>query len=219
MKQKLLYLFILTFTSLAMHSQEERFADQRFDGLLKFTKSYFRSNPFSTNFSSFMNHLLNDPTIRDKYIQKRSDSTLYMFYGTYTTHNPFFFTPKRVEILLQEEPVQYGESVKVRDTIFTYQLLAYANDDAAGTADLKKEFEKINRQNNKRFVSNSYDEIKDGEEPKIEFYNYFISFFSLSPASVIRGRIKDQHEWVLNLTLRFKISANEAILVTPSYRP
>lgn len=218
MKQKLLYLFIATFISLASHSQQ-RYFDERFDGLLKFTKSYFRSNPFATNFSSFMNHLLNDPTIKDKYIQKRTDSTLYMFYGVYTTHNPFFFMPKRVEIVLQEEPVQYGDSVKIRDTIFTYQLMAYANDDVKGTADIKKEFEKINRQNNKRFASNSYNEIKDGDATKVELYNYFVASYALSPACVIRGRIKDQHEWVLNLTLRFKISANEAILIRPLHRP
>ena len=61
------------------------------DPVSKITKTYFRPDPFSKEFSSFVLHLINDPTLTNKIVLKRTDSTLFYLEGRYITFNPFFF--------------------------------------------------------------------------------------------------------------------------------
>src|SRR5688572_25228313 len=138
-KYLLSILFILFFYNVSF-SQE---------GLYQFSKSYFRSDPLVGSFSGFLKHLMNDPAIKNKQIRQRTDSTLFYFFGVYTNYNPFFFKPKRVEIVLEETSIKYVDSLPA-DTILVYQLLAYT-DGSRGQQEVKKEFEKIHRQYNKRF--------------------------------------------------------------------
>lgn len=208
-KKPLLFIAIFFFT-FAAYGQDEVYL-ARAEQLIKFSKNYFRSDPFAGEFSSFLKHLINDPAIIEKNIQKRTDTTLYSFYGTYTSYNPFFFKPKRVEILLEETPVEYIDSLQTRDTIFAYQLMAYADDDNAGNEETLKEFEKINRQTGRK-LENNYRELKNGNEITARIYNYFMPGHLLSPLSIAWGRLPGQHELVLNITLRFKMSANVSVL-------
>src|SRR5882724_2982668 len=85
----------------------------------KITHSYFRSDPFQNEFSAFLTHLLNDPTLTDKILKKRTDSSLFYFQGTYTTHNPFFFTPTKVQVILKQTPIKL-DSLHI-DTIYIYE--------------------------------------------------------------------------------------------------
>jgi hypothetical protein len=212
MRRKLLYTLIFSFSFATCQSQNF-FPVYTSENLYKFSKSYFRSDPFASDFSVFLKHLLNDPTIKDKFIRQKTDSTLYAFYGVYTNYNPFFFTPKRVEVLLEQQIIELGDSTyRFRDTIFSYQLMAFADDNPAGEADIKKEFEKIHRQSNRKFNGSNYNEFKDGDVVKTAIHNYFVPAVTLAPVSLMRGRLKEKKEWVLNVSLRFKVSENHAIL-------
>jgi hypothetical protein len=102
--------------------------------VFKITKEYFRSDPFQKEFSSFLKHLLNDPSLTNKVIEKRTDTSLFYFQGTYTSHNPFFFKPERVEVILAESMVELDSLII--DTIYVYQLLAYHSDTMEGKQEL-----------------------------------------------------------------------------------
>ena len=186
------------------------------DGLYQFSKSYYRSDPLIGEFSGFLDHLLKDPSLQDKEIQKRTDSSLFYFSGFYTNYNPFFFKPKKLQILLQETAVQYADSLP-HDTIFIYQLLAYAGSDAKGQREVKREFEKIHRVFNKRFYNSNYQDLKKGEAIAGGMHNYFVAFSGLAPISTAWGKL--DNDFVLNISLRFKASQNRAVLAASLYHP
>jgi hypothetical protein len=217
MIKKLLPILVF-FTCLAATAQETP-EELQWQNLNKLVKSYFRSSPFEGEFSGFLKHLINDPTLQGKNTRMKTDTSFYMFRGMYTTHNPFSFKPKRVEVWLQETPVQYESADRTIDTIFFYHLLAYTDNNKKGEADILKEFEKIHRQNHRKFFGNDNDEIKEGGEVKVRMRNYFVPLHILSPFSVAWGKLNEQQEMVLTITVRFKISNNKAILPSPFNRP
>lgn len=217
MRKYLLTIYILLIT-LVCHSQVY-LPDPSVEGLYKLAANYFRSDPFKGNFSDFLKHLINDADIDKKIIHKRTDTSLYSFEGVYKKYNPFFFRPKRIEIILEETPVSYKDSASLADTIFIYQLLAYAEDDAKGAEDIKKEFDKIHRQNKRKFFDSNYKQIENADKSVTSFYNYFLPLYWLAPVSVAHGKLKGQHELFLNIILRFKIDANKAVLPAPFNSP
>lgn len=207
MKKNLLLLFTIFFYNLSFSQ----------DGLYQFSKSYFRSNPFMGEFSSFLKHLINDPDIHDKKTQQRTDSTFFYFYGVYNTFNPFFFKPKRVDILLEEASVKYTDSLPP-DTILVYQLIAYT-DESKGKQEVQKEFEKIHRQYNKKFTNSNYRDLKTGEEISGGLHNYFVPLAALAPVSTIWSFLEETKEYILHITLRIKTSENRATLPAALYNP
>ena len=209
MRKKLLLFFIISFCFTQSFAQE---------GLYQFTKSYFRSDPFEGEFSAFLKHLLKDPVITNRQTLHRTDSSLFSFFGVYNNYNPFFFKPERIEILLEEAPIQYADSIPV-DTIFVYQLFAYADGNNTGKLEVKKEFEKIQRKFNKKFDYDNNEELKTGLEITGGIHNYFVAYSALAPVSVAWSMLKDTVETVLNLTIRMKSSGNKAILAAPFYDP
>lgn len=206
MRKILLTFFITSFCVTSAFAQE---------GLFQFSKIYFRSNPFAGNFSGFLHHLLNDPSLLEKETQKRTDTSLFYFSGLYKNYNPFFFKPVKVQILLQEAAVNYGDSLTT-DTIFIYQLVAYADGTEKGEQEVKREFEKIHRVFNKKFYNSNYEDLKNGESSG-GIHNYFVAHSTLAPATTIWTKLND--EFVLNITLRFKTSENRAVLAASLYNP
>src|SRR5437870_249615 len=101
MRKQLILLLVLSLAVVSLKAQR-RAVDPTQQGLYKFADEYFRSDPFKGHFSDFLKHLVNDPDISNKDIQKRTDTSFYTFYGTYKSYNPFFLKPKRIEILLQQ---------------------------------------------------------------------------------------------------------------------
>jgi hypothetical protein len=206
MRKALLTLFITAFCFTGAFAQE---------GLFQFSKIYFRSNPFTGNFSSFLHHLLNDPALMEKEIQKRTDTSFFYYSGIYKNYNPFFFKPGKVQVLLQEASVNYGDSL-VNDTIFIYQLVAYADGTEKGEQEVKREFEKIHRVFNKKFYNSNYQDLTNGETQG-GVHNYFVAYSTLAPATTIWTKLND--DYVLNITLRFKASENRAVLAASLYNP
>ena len=207
MRKTLLSLFVISFYFTPVFPQES---------LFQFSKNYFRSDPFVGNFNSFLDHLLNDPSLFEKELKKRTDTSLFYFSGIYKDHNPFFFKPKKLQIQLQQVSVNYGDSL-ANDTIFIYQLIAYAEDTEKGKAEIKKEFEKIHRVFNKKFYDSNYQDVKSGVTINGVLHKYFVDYSPLSPASTLW--IKQDNEVVLNITLRFKASENRAVLAASLDNP
>lgn len=189
-----------------LHSQEIVF---------KITREYFRSDPFRGEFSGFVNHLFNDPSMTNKITEKRTDSSLFYFQGTYTSYNPFFFKPKRVDVVLTEMEVDLDTLGK--DTIYTYQLIAYANDNKEGIEDVKKEFDKIFKHYNKGFTRNSYDENPADSKIQGVTYNFFDQYHAVSPFALSRYYATETKETCLMLTIRMDTYNNRAMLPIPFY--
>ena len=203
----LFYCTILAFTS--AYSQE---------GFAQVSKHYFRSDPFTGDFSSFIKHLLNDPAIINKKIVHRTDTSLFYFSGVYKDYNPFFFKPRYIEVRLQESPIVYADSLP-KDTILVYQLTAYAEASEAGKQDVKKEFEKIHKRIHKKFSESNNLDLKNGKTITGNVHNFFVFYASLAPLSVLWATLDDTGEPVLNIILRLKTSNNQAVLATPLYNP
>lgn len=217
MRKHLILFVSLSFLVFVARAQTPQ-SDLTQQGLYKFADEYFRSDPFKGQFSDFLKHLINDPDIHNKIIKKKTDTSFYAFYGAYKTYNPFFFKPKRLEILLQETSIGFSDTAKAADTIFQYQLMAYVEDDKKGREELMKAFEKIHRQTKRKFFDTGYKEVMKGNEITGAWHNYFVPYYSLAPLTVIWSKLQDQHELVLNLTLRFKTEANQTLLPMPLYR-
>jgi hypothetical protein len=158
---------------------------------------------------------LNDPSLTNKIIEKRTDTSLFYFQGTYTTYNPFFFKPKRVEVILTEMEVKADSLTK--DTIYTYQLMAFADNTKAGTGDVKNEFEKIYKHYKNGFPRNEYTEDPADSKFKGATYNFFDRQHAVSPFALSWYEMAESKEACLILTIRMDTDDNQAILPLPFY--
>jgi hypothetical protein len=181
----------------------------------KIAHNYFRSDPFETDFSSFLKHLLNDPTLSNKIMEKKTDSSLFFFQGAYANHNPFFFKPIKVEVSLAEIPVKL-DSLKT-DTVYSYQLLAYNNDTKKGIEELKKEFDKIYRRYKSVFKNANYAENPPDSKMPGASYNFFDGMHLVSPFAITWLGPSAEKEICLIITIRITTSDNKAILPVPLY--
>jgi len=182
------------------------------DPIFQAAKNYFRSNPYSVHFNTFLNHLMNDPTLLNTTIQKRTDTTLFFFKGYYKNHNPFNFKAERTEIRLAEAEVDLEDSLSRTDTLLFYQLLGYSYGQE-GLELVKKEFSKFDR----RYGRNLYgqdSEIKNGQEIVGIARNYFLVTSTISPVSIVWAKL-DELQNVFTITLRMKVVENIATLPIP----
>lgn len=179
------------------------------------THDYFRSDPFQKEFSSFLSHLLNDPSISGKVLEKRTDTSLFYFQGLYKNHNPFFFKPKRTEVILTEMPVEL-DSLHT-DTIYTYQLIAYTDNTKEGDKELKKEFEKIFKRFKGGFFKYTFTESPARDELNGATYNFFDRLCAVAPFALTWSGPDKNKEMYLILTVRMSTHNNITTLPVPLY--
>jgi hypothetical protein len=183
--------------------------------ILKVTGEYFRSEPFNTDFSAFLKHLLNDPTLSEKVIEKRTDSSLFFFEGTYSRHNPYFFKPVKTKVILVEMAIE-TDSAQI-DTIYNYQLLSFAEPTDQGKKDIKKEFDKILKRFKSSFSKTTVTENADTSLMASITYNFFHDAYLVAPfALTLAGPFKAD-EMCLILTVRMSVINNRARLPVSLY--
>ena len=124
--------------------------------LEKIAANYFRSTPFNKEFSQFLAHLMNDPTLIDKTIKKKTDSTLFYIQATYSSHNPFFFKGIKTKVILAEKEEMPADSTQEPQSVYIYQLIGYAPSGEDGIKDIKEEYKKIGRRYKKSFYAADY---------------------------------------------------------------
>lgn len=195
MRILLLFLFILAADSIQGQQQ-----------FRKITRAYFRSDPFMTSFGSFVQHLVNDPDLSSKAIDKKTDSTLFYFTGTYKTFNPFFMKPDRLDVVLEEMPVQ-ADSLP-SDTIYSYELIAYIKADEPGRKQVKKEFERIHKLARGEFPTFKHSALQDSTNGEV--YNYFMPFHGLAPFSLLTYDVPEYNSICIVLIVRLKAIDNES---------
>jgi hypothetical protein len=187
-------------------------AAQPADAIRQVAKNYFRSNPYGVHFNTFLNHLLNDPALLNKTIEKRTDTTLFFFTGYYNNYSPFNFKADRTEIRLVEAEVDLEDSLSTTDTLLFYQLLGYSYG-KEGLELVQKEFSKFDRRYGRNLFGQD-SEIKNGQEIVGTARNYFLFTSAISPVSIVWAKLDDLQN-VFTITLRIKVVENMATLPIP----
>lgn len=207
MGRRLIYLLLLVCLTNTTFSQR--------DALGEFTKTYFRSNPFTRTFGEFIRHVVNDPQLENQTKQLRTDSTLFLFRGNYKRFNPFSFVPERVEVALSEQNVLLYPNRPQGDTIMLYVLIAYGDTTAKGLANVKREYDRIYRKAKRQFAKTVNEQINENGVTG-EAANFFVRYAQLAPVTieVIQGLTPAP---VLRLTIRIRSRGNESVIPMSLY--
>ena len=206
-----LVIFFALLGTLCCHSQQPDPEQVSKDNpIFRAARHYLRSNPYNIHFSAFLNHLMNDPTLSDKTIQKRTDTSLFFFRGIYNNHNPYGFKASRTEVRLTERRVAMEDSLSTVDTLLFYQLIGYGYG-AAGIESVKNEFSKFDRRYGNEFYS-ELGEMKKGDDIVGMIKNYyFLDLTLLSPLSISWEKL-DDYQSAFTITFRIKLMQNIATL-------
>ena len=70
---------------------------------------------------------------------------------------------------------------------------------------------------NKKFYNSNYQDLETDKTITGGLHNYFVTFSTLAPVTTAWGKMND--EFVLQISLRIKTSANRAILAASLYNP
>ena len=198
-------LFVVAFQA---HAQQSCF---------KVAENYYRSNPFKTAFSSFVNHLLNDPTLKNTIQSKKTDTTLFFFTGIYSTHSPFFFKATQSKIILAErEEIIKKDSLLSVQPVFSYQLICYAAPGETGRNDVKEEFEKFCKKYKKGFSSVDSKLISGNTDKTGEIREFSIIYLPYPVLTAAWVSSADLKENFIAITLTFRVTDNLAYLPVPA---
>lgn len=175
---------------------------------------YCRSNPYVGDFNTFLQHLLNDPTLKQQEFVKKTDSTLYSFTGLYSTHQPFAFKSNKVQVALWEESIALSDTLSLQDTIINYLISAYLPNTPANQKLVKKELNHIHNRNKRYFSSTSHVDLTNKKkEINGGGYNMFVLMHAMAPFSVMWQTDTEKNE--IGLHLLFRISNNTNKSETP----
>jgi hypothetical protein len=207
-KNRLLLLICLCFT----------IATQAQGGLERLCGAYFRSNPYKYSYSQFVPHLINDPTLKNTTLTRRSADSLFYFGGEYTTHKPFDFPQLKTEISLREAPVKVSDTLSLVDTIIVYTLTTTAENKPEILKAVQKQAERIHRKYRGMFATTQYMTFQQaGIDHEGGVYNYYAPGYGLAPFAVTWEITTDKKEIMLSLIFRIKVYENEAGIPFPFY--
>ena len=181
--------------------------------LASISKDYYRSDPFKSSFSNFIQHLVNDPALLNKRIIKKTDSTLFYLEADYKSHNPFFFKASRTRIILAErEDVIVIDSLSYINRVFHYQVIGYAPAGKEGIEDIQEEFEKFSRRFKKGFKGQQLQELGSVEAPLGAIRDFTYPHLGFFPLTVAWVTSKDHTENLFAITVRFQVENDRAYL-------
>ena len=175
-------------------------------------KTYFRSHPFDSKFSTFILNLQKDPWFTIEEFKKRTDTTFFFLSGIYKNFNPFRYIPAGLKLTVAEEEIIFADSLRTHDTIMNLQLLGMVGIGGNGKV-VEKEFSRFHNSQSHRFTENSHIILGGKENITGEIYNYFISPFSIAPVTIAWGLLPGIHQYAFTITIRFKVSQNVAIYI------
>lgn len=183
--------------------------------LQKVLKSYFRTHPFDTYFSSFINSLQRDPWFAIEEYNRRTDTSFFYLTGTYKNFNPFRYQAKEVRLIIAESQFLHTDSLKTLDTIINIQLLGIAGPGLSDRAVVIKEFDRFQNKYAKDFSSYTYKKNESANVKTAELYNFYIFPYSISPITSAWGQLPDTDNYTFTITIRCKVKQNIADLIPP----
>ena len=182
----------------------------------KIAHDYFRVSPFNKDFSTFLSRLMNDPAVTEKKINRKTDSTLFFMEALYTTHQPFFFKPEKVKVIISERETE-ADSLNAPQPFFIYQLVGYAPGGMDGRTDVEKEYEKLVKKYTRSFDMNQPRELKDGDKVTGEIRDFYFANVSFAPVTLAWSSNTENGN-VFAITIRFLMFDNRAFLPVATYR-
>jgi hypothetical protein len=200
-------IFTFLFIAIALNTQAQ-------DQILSISKTYFRTHPFDSKFSTFILNLQRDPWFIIEEYNRRTDSAFFFLKGSYANFNPFRFKPTRLTLILAEEEIAYTDSLHTRDTIMNLQLIGMINSNMAINKSIEKEFKRFHQSYAGRFDDFTLRTLKSAEKVTGEIYNYFISPFSISPVTIAWGILPDLNQYSFTIIIRFKVAQNMAAYIS-----
>lgn len=181
----------------------------------KIAHDYFRISPFNKDFSTFVSRLMNDPSLLQSTILRKTDTSLFFMEGVYGTHKPFFFRPEKVKVILSERETE-ADSLHPAQPFFLYQLVGYAPKGNEGKTDVQDEYEKLVRQYKRDFDMNHPRELKDGDTLTGEIRDFYFDNVSF-PVITLAWSSNTKNGNVLAITIRFLVYDNRAFLPIATY--
>jgi len=179
-------------------------------------KSYFRTNPFDINFSTFIISLQKDPWFSIEEYSRRTDTTFFFLTGTYKNFNPFKYQAKEIRLSIAEQQLEFTDSLHSLDTIINIQIQGFTDITPGNRNLILKEYNRFQNKFADSFWKGSYDKIENEGNLIAEAVNLFIYPFSISPITFAWGEIKETKELTFTITLRCKIRENIAnLILTP----
>jgi len=178
------------------------------------SKTYLRDHPFDSKFSTFILNLQRDPWFTINEFNRRTDSTFFFLNGTYKNFNPFRYTPTEVKLIIAEEEIVYSDSLQTHDTIMNLQSLGIVDSNVANSKLLEKELKRFNQAFSKQFDDFNYKTLGGPDNKAGELYSYFITPLSIAPVTVAWGLMPDKKQYSFVITIRFKVSENQAVYIT-----
>ena len=172
------------------------------------SNTYFRTHPFNTKFSSFVNSLQQDPWFTIQEYLLRTDTSFFFLTGTYKNFNPFRYGPKELRLVVAEEEIIHADSLKTHDTVINLQLMGIADSGIANGKAVEREFRRFHNQQANLFSSNTHQLLPE----RGEIYNYFIFQYAISPVTIAWG-VVENNQYTFTITIRFKLKENMATFI------
>lgn len=176
------------------------------------SKDYFRTDPFSSSFSSFITELINDQALKQTKTIRRSDSALFYFEGIYSSFSPFFIPVSHCKIILAEKEDRTDDSTATPYFYYEYQLIGFAKDIKKGSKDVKEEFDRLNKKFTKSLVPDIANELKRKGQVSGMIKHFTYKSMLFKPVTLAWAVSADQQENIIAITLRFLNINNKAFL-------
>ncbi|MFT3903470.1 MAG: hypothetical protein QM727_09865 [Niabella sp.] len=152
---------------------------------IKIIKEYYRVNPFEGSFPAFIKAVTSDPEVTNKKQFLRTDTSLFLFSGDYKQFNPFLIKTKKVHVVLSENEVGSQGNQSLKDTVLSYQIIAFAEDNETTRRFLLKEFNKIHKKLKRSFKSSEEIDLKGIENVREgKAIHYTWGTYPLSPLTL-----------------------------------
>lgn len=184
------------------------------DQLSKFTKEYYRVNPFQGTFSSFVKALSGDPELLNKTLVQKTDTSNYFLKGDYKVFNPFGLNANKVEMIFAEHQVDVtAKSRQEEYTIYTYQILAYFDDNKLNRDLILKDYNKLKKKLKRELQSEviglkGVQNITDGE-----ITNFFYSTSIVYPVTISWQTLSKSGKLALTIITKLFVGNNYAMPV------
>src|SRR5258706_11749024 len=195
---KLFLTIVMTALMLGKTEAQQHYINDIFD-------TYFRANPFDDEFNAFYKKLSSDPTLTNKSIQKRTDSTLFSFKGSYENFKQRDFKFTHANVRLEEIEIETSDSLHTKDTLIQYQVICYSTGGKTGLTIVKKVYDNFYKDYHTAFTNK---EAKETDENAGAMRHYFSYNLPISPVTAIWSRI-NENESIFSVAVRMKLKENK----------
>jgi hypothetical protein len=183
------------------------FAQQYF---LDVVKKYYRVNPFEGKFSSFVNALITDTAISGREMRMKTDTSDFYLSEAYINFNPFSIKTESVNMFFAEGKLPLKDTISNTSSVYSYQIVAIAQNNEATRKNLLKEFGKIKKGLGKNFSKSEVETPKDyNSNQEGEIITYFWDNIVIPPITISWQTIDSNNKKLLAITFLTRLTAGE----------